>query len=412
MTPLTDVLAYVWERLPLMLLFADGYLAYRLLAVTGLTDWAVRQAVLRSRGRPSRVILYVLAASAGLSAFIPNAVAVLAVLPVITALDREHGLHRPDAPMSTALALAAMYGANIGGMASLIGSPANLVLLGVLDLYAVPGREQISFFNWFLWGLPLAAILGAIGWGLITFLALPRGAGSGLPPTVRPPVFGPRQRVGARLYALFLAFWITEALLKEFLSGFAAWEAPVALAFSAWFCLECFRPRRLDGPAGPLLPPRSLPAGIPARGLLWLGALVLAMILGNALGLDRDMAGFFQRAAAAAGSQFLLTLTFALAAIFLTEVLSNTVVAVAFFPVAFFTAQSLGLDPLPLMITISVAATCAFMTPVATIPNALAYGALPGTSLRRMLGVGLVMNTLCALAMTAWLCLVIPALYE
>jgi Di- and tricarboxylate transporters len=128
--------------------------------------------------------------------------------------------------------------------------------------------------------------------------------------------------------------------------------------------------------------------------------------------LDRDLAGVFRRIAVSADTQFLLTLLFALAAIFLTEVLSNTVVAVAFFPVAFFTAQALGLDPLPLMITISVAATCAFMTPVATIPNALAYGALPGASLRRMLGVGLLMNVLCALAMTAWLSLAIPLVYE
>lgn len=409
---MTDVLAYVWERLPLALLFTDGYLAYRLLAVTGLTDWAVRQAVLRSRGRPSRVVLYVIAASAGLSAFIPNAVAVLAVLPVITALDREHRLRRPDAPMSTALALAAMYGANIGGMASLIGSPANLILLGVLDLYGVPGREQISFFNWFVWGLPLAALLAAIGWGLITLLALPRGAACDLPSTVRPPAFGPLQRVGARLYALFLFFWIAAALLKEVWSGFATWEAPAALAFTGWLCLECFRPRRLDGTFAPLLPPRALLAGIPARGLFWLGVLVLVMLTGNALGLDRDLAGVFRRIAVSADSQFSLTLLFALAAIFLTEVLSNTVVAVAFFPVAFFTAQALGLDPLPLMITISVAATCAFMTPVATIPNALAYGALPGTSLRRMLGVGLLMNVLCALAMTAWLSLAIPLVYE
>ena len=396
--PEMDSLAYIWERLPLALLFASGYLAYRLLAVSGLTDWSVRWAVRKSRGAPRRIVFYVIAVTAFLSAFIPNAITVLAVLPVVTALDREHGRRHPGAPLTTALALATMYGANIGGMASLIGSPANLILLGVLDLYGVPGREQISFFNWFVWGLPLAAFLTAIGWGLITLLALPRGAACDLPSTVRPPVFGPLQRVGARLYALFLFFWIAAALLKEVWPGFTAWEAPAALAFTGWLCLECFRPRRLDGTFAPLL--------------FWLGVLVLVMLTGNALGLDRDLAGVFRRIAVSADSQFLLTLLFALAAIFLTEVLSNTVVAVAFFPVAFFTAQALGLDPLPLMITISVAATCAFMTPVATIPNALAYGALPGASLRRMLGVGLLMNVLCALAMTAWLSLAIPLVYE
>ena len=405
-----ESLAYIWERLPLALLFASGYLAYRLLAASGLTDWAVRWAVRKSKGAPARIILYVVAVTAFLSAFIPNAITVLAVLPVVTALDQEHNRRHPGRPLTTALALATMYGANIGGMASLIGSPANLVLLGILDFYHVPGREQITFFNWFLWGVPLAAVLALLGWGLIV-LTLPRGLGPDPDLGGEPPRFGPLQRLGARLYLLFLGFWILSGVLREVWPGFAALETPAALAFFAWFCWEGFHCRDQGTCRAPLLQLRSLFSGLPRRGLFWLAVILAVMLGANFLGLDRSVAGFFAAATGALDSALLLSLVFALAAIFLTEILSNTVVAVALFPVAFFAAQAAGLDPLPLMIAVSVAATCAFMTPVATMPNALVFGAMRGTSVRAMFVLGFCMNLLGALIMSGWLTWAIPLLY-
>lgn len=409
--PEMNSLDYIWERLPLALLFASGYLAYRLLAVSQLTDWSVRWAVRKSRGAPRRIVFYMIAVTAFLSAFIPNAITVLAVLPVVTALDREHSRRHPGAPLTTALALATMYGANIGGMASLIGSPANLILLGVLDLYHVPGREQINFFNWFLWGVPLAVILMLLGWALIAFLTLPGGQGQELELVGEPPRFGQLQRLGARLYCLFLGFWILEAMFKELWPGFAALETPVSLVFFVWFCLESFRGRTLDGRQEPLLNLRSLFVGLPAQGLFWLAVILAMMLAANFLGLDRSVAGFLAAVIGALDSPPLMIMVFAMAAIFLTEVLSNTVVAVALFPVAFFAAQAAGLAPLPLMIAVSVAATCAFMTPVATVPNALVYGSLRGVSLRAMLVLGCCMNLLGALLMSGWLCWIIPLLY-
>lgn len=144
--PEMDSLAYIWSPLPPSRERLPG------LSPAGRERAHGRVRALgraQEPGAPRRIVFYVIAVTAFLSAFIPNAITVLAVLPVVTALDREHGRRHPGAPLTTALALATMYGANIGGMASLIGSPANLILLGVLDLYHVPGREQITFFNWF-----------------------------------------------------------------------------------------------------------------------------------------------------------------------------------------------------------------------------------------------------------------------
>jgi sodium-dependent dicarboxylate transporter 2/3/5 len=106
-----------------------------------------------------------------------------------------------------------------------------------------------------------------------------------------------------------------------------------------------------------------------------------------------------------------LLVLLALGVIFLTEVFSNTLVSAAFFLLAYQLAQSHGADPLPLMVTVSVASTCAFMTPIATPCNALAFGEMRGTSLGAMLGLGALLNVLGALLVALWLGAVLPLVY-
>ncbi|MEF2230445.1 MAG: SLC13 family permease, partial [Pseudodesulfovibrio sp.] len=100
-----------------------------------------------------------------------------------------------------------------------------------------------------------------------------------------------------------------------------------------------------------------------------------------------------------------------LAVIFLTEVLSNTAVVAAFFAIAVAAARVHGMDPLYLMIGVGLASTCAFMTPIATPTNALAFGEMRGVSLARMLLLGLVLNLAGALILTFWLGWVLPHIY-
>jgi len=162
---LTDVTAYLWGRLPLILLFVCGYLVYQLMAATRITDGFVAWALKRSGGHAARVLLYIIAASAVLSSFIPNTITVLTLIPVLKRLDRDFAA-RGVTGMTTVLMCSAIYGAAIGGMGSMIGSPANAVLFAALDLFEVPGRGSLNFFNWFLWSVPLVAVfvLAACSW--------------------------------------------------------------------------------------------------------------------------------------------------------------------------------------------------------------------------------------------------------
>ena len=161
-----EALLYFWSRLPFLLMFLNGYLIYRLLVVTGLTDRFVAAALGRSGGNPRRLFLYVILSAALLSFFIPNAVTVLTLLPMLKEIrDRFHpGLR---GRIVTPLTLSVIYGANIGGMGSIVGSPANLLLIGAMDLYQVPGRQLVGFFNWFLWSIPLVALLVLLAWGVV-----------------------------------------------------------------------------------------------------------------------------------------------------------------------------------------------------------------------------------------------------
>lgn len=410
-----DFAAYAWSRLPLVLLFAGGYLVYQLMAATRLTDAFVTWALLRSGGRAPAILLYVIGVAAVLSSFIPNAITVLALLPVLKRLDEDFA-RQGARGMTTVLMCSAIYGASIGGMGSMIGSPANAVLVGALDLFKVPGRESITFFNWFLWSVPLVVMLVAAAWAV--------AAGLGLPATARGVVVRlacvgeecaatARQRYGGTLFWLYMGFWVLESVAHEVVPGFAGAAPWVCLAFTALFIHLLFvRPAPASAAGqGPLLRPRDLLSAVPRRGLLFILVLTALFAVVRWLGWDQWLVVAAGRLAVGDMPTELIFLLMILAVVFLTEVLSNTAVVAAFFAIAHFAASGHGMDPLILMVGVSVASTCAFMTPIATPTNALAFGEMRGASLWVMFGLGLVLNLVAAVVLAGWLGWVLPLIY-
>lgn len=411
-----DILTYLWQRLPLILIFVCGYLVYQMFAVTGITSAFVSWALRKSRGRASLLILYIIGASAALSSFIPNTITVLTLIPVLKSLDKEFESKGVDG-MTTVLMCAGIYGAAIGGMGSMIGSPANVLLFAALDYFAVAGREQITFFNWFVWSVPLVAAFVLAAW----FVA----AGLGLPKAARRVVVaveclgdnckaGVRQRYGSWLFWMYMGYWILEAVASKNIPGFAVISPLVSLGFAGVFIYLLFvrHAPESDGKRGPLLTPGVLSKSVPRRGLSFI--LVLAVLFAAVQWFDLD-----DTAVALAGellsgdmSQLLVFFLTVLSVIFLTEMLSNTAVVAAFFTIAYYAAQGHGMNPLPLMMSVSVASTCAFMTPVATPQNALAFGEMKGASLSKMIGLGFVLNLLGAIVMTIWLSWALPHVYS
>ena len=161
-----------------------------------------------------------------------------------------------------------------------------------------------------------------------------------------------RQRYGARLFWLYMGYWVLEAVARENLAWFAPLSPVAALLFAGLFLYLLFVRPAPDGLArsGPLLSPGDLLKSVPRRGLIFILALAVLFGVVHWTGLDERavvLAGELLRGDMSPWTLFLLTI---LAVIFLTEVLSNTAVVAAFFTIAFYAAKGHAMDPLPLMI--------------------------------------------------------------
>ncbi len=408
----SSVYNYLWSRLPLILMFVNSYIIYRILVITKLTDVFVLWSIQKSRGRISLLLLYIMLSAALLSFFIPNAVTILILLPVLKNIDQDISLHfKEENTLTTALTLSVIYGANIGGMGSLIGSPANLILIGALDFYKVPGCEQINFFNWFIWSLPMVILFIASAFGLLITFSVPkemRGKRQEKIELLQPSFnrLSLHQRSAGILFMIFLVFWILEAILKEIFQSFKMIDAQVCIAFFLIFLRIVF---------AKFLHLKDMIAGFPKRGILFLCLLVGIILIIQLFKIDKQAGNFIlsvfqntsEKGSDFSGVFFIITLL----VIFITEILSNTVVATIFFPIAYFISDAYGISPLALMISVSCALTCAFMTPIATPCNALAFGEMKGTSFRTMFISGFLLNIIGASLMTVWLPFIIPFVY-
>ena len=411
MESISGFFTYLGTRLPLILTFLSGYVVYLLLANTKLTHVFVTWSLKRSRGNLKAMLAYIIGVAALLSFFIPNAVTVLTLLPFLKTIEKE--LTQDHHGVTTALTLSTIYGANIGGMGSLIGSPANLLLIGALDLYNVPGREQISFLNWFFWSVPLVIFFVATAWVLVITFGVSKsmlGVAASLNGMAGDLRLSPNQKRGGQLFVSFAVFWILEGIVRGVWPGFVRIEPYVCMGYFVIFVylafVKCWGQQQV-----PLLRIKDIASGLPKRGLVFLGVVLLLIPVIRGFQLDQHAARFFSDMIRPGTPPFMVFFGITLGVIFLTELLSNTVVSTAFFPIAFFAAPVHDMSPLILMIAVSIASTCAFMTPIATPCNALAFGEMKSTSLGKMLMLGLPLNIIGALLITLWLRFVIPIVY-
>ena len=287
------------------------------------------------------------------------------------------------------------------------------MLIGALDLYNVPGREQISFLNWFFWSVPLVVLFVATAWGLIVTFGVSKqmqGVAANLDGMAGSLGLSLDQKRGWQLFVLFVAFWILEGILRALWPVFARIEPYVCVGFFMLFVHLTFV-KPWGRQRAPLLRLKHMVSGLPKRGLVFLGVVILLIPVIRGFQLDQRAAAFFSDLIRPGASAFLVFFGITLSVIFLTELLSNTVVSTAFFSIAFFAAPIHDMAPLILMIAVSIASTCAFMTPIATPCNALAFGEMKSTSLGKMLVLGLPLNIIGALLITLWLQFVIPLVY-
>ena len=274
----------------------------------------------------------------------------------------------------TALMLGIAYAASVGSVSTIIGTPPNALLAGHMS---ENHDMTIGFGQWMLVGVPIALVMLVAVWVLLTRVLfrpeikeIPGGS-----ELIRSELhkLGPMSAGETRVLIIFVlaaVSWVTIPLISEYMLGlddpFIS-DAGIAMVVGLLLFL-------LPGGAKPgvrLLDweyAAKLPWGVL---LLFGGGLALSGQFG-ASGLS-DWLGT-QMEGLAGIPVWVLVMIAAGGVLFLTEMTSNTATAATFLPVASGVAMGTGVDPLVLAAPVALAATCAFMLPVATPPNAIAYG--------------------------------------
>lgn len=362
---------------PLIFLFLGGFLL-----ALGLERWNLHRRIAltilkRSGARPSALIGGFLLAAAGLSMWVSNTATAMMMLPiglsVIGLLHADGVAALPpveDRNFAVALLLAIAYGASIGGLGTLIGTPPNALFAAYLmEAHGI----SVGFGQWMLLGVPLVAALLPLAWLILTRVAFPVGgaviAGADQVIADELKALGPMSRPEKCVASIFGAtatLWIIRPAINTLapelslsdpiiamLGAFALFMIPANLR-KGEFLLNWDWARRL--PWGVLIlfgGGLSLASAMSTSGLAaWIGQIMIA---------------------GAGWPVFWIVVVIAAIVVFLTEITSNTATAAVFLPLAASFAAMIAVSPFMLMVPVALAASCAFMMPVATPPNAIVF---------------------------------------
>ena len=406
------------DKIQLIFFFISGFLVSRLMIKVRLPQRLVYWFIGKRHLSLAGILFYLIAISAFLSFFIPNAITVLTLLPLLELLRRSYeAADGPSRRVPTMLALATIYGANIGGMGSITATPANGILVTYAVLNAVPGIEYLTFATWLVWGIPLVVVFACIAaMILIIFMhpakynrrriQLPFDSGQ---------TTHPFQKITIWLTAFyFLSSLSLSLLLMKFpdrIMSILVVSGALTLAFFVFLFQVPIKSSARDHSGQTLLKIADCYNELPLKGFVFVGiAVVLAAIL-YAFDIHVLFSSWSARLLPAGLPTFVLFFLVALTASFATEVLSNTAVQLAFFVVALPLSESFGFSGLEALIIITLSSTCAFMSPIATGVNGLAFGGVKGVSFAGMLWVGFIMNIAGALLISAWVLFIVAPLF-
>lgn len=361
---------------PIIFLFLGGFALAAALQQQGL-DRRLALAVLRlAAGRRSRAVALLFGLTALLSMWISNTATAAMMLPLALGL-----LADDDGPRERAFVLLGVaYSASIGGIGTLVGSPPNAI---------AAAQAGIGFAEWMRIGVPLVLLMLPLMAGVLYLVLRPRLAAAVAapePPGAGRPWTRP-QRITLAVFGLAAAGWIGAAPLGRAL-GIGA-DVDSAVAVAAVIALVA------GGAIGWPEIERRIHWGVL---LLFGGGLALSGVMA-ASGASAFLAAALTSALHGAPTVMLLlaVVTFV---VFLTELVSNTAAAALLVPIFLGVAAALGLPPPLFAAAIAVSASCAFMLPVATPPNAIVYATdeVPQATMMRC---GLVLNLVCIGVITA-----------
>lgn len=335
---------------------------------------------------PAKILFGFMFATAFLSMWISNTATAMMMLPIVMSVIKAVEVQLDEKSISryaTGLLLGVAYSASVGGMATLVGTPPNLAF-GRIYSIMFPGAPAISFADWMAVGVPLAAVMFAVVFTYLRILFVPRKSdASGARDNIRRAAkrLGGMRREEGIVLAAFIsmaALWIFRKDIDAGILVVPGWsglftnpeylnDGTVAMAISVLlFMIPSKSDNKeyiLDWPTARNLPWRIV--------ILFGGGFALAQGLA-----DSGFSGWLgEQMVFLRGIHPLVVIIFiALALSFLTELTSNTATAQIILPIMASMAVSMQVHPLLFMLPATLAASMAFMLPVATPPNAIIFG--------------------------------------
>lgn len=351
------------------------------------------------------IILGFMLATAGLSMWISNTATSVMMLPIGMAIVHQLGTS-DKSHFGKALMLSIAYSASIGGIATLIGTPTNLVLAGIVEeLYG----KEITFLEWFTFGLPISIVLLAISWLYLTRIAFrmktERFSGGRKEIAKQHKKLGPltrQEKLVSIVFGLTALCWI----LRSFV--FSSWlpglnDTIIAIAGAVALFV--------------------VPSGIEGKKLMdWETAVKIPWGIVLLFGGGLALAAGFQHSGLAEwigtkmtllqGVHLLLLILILITIVnFLTEITSNVATASMILPILASLAVVIEVHPYMLMVSATLAASCAFMLPVATPPNAVVFGS-GYLRMKDMVRAGIWLNLVSIVILTLMVYYFLPVVWE
>ncbi len=397
---------------PLIFLYMGGFMIALAMQRWGLHRRIALNIIRMVGTRPSSLIAGFMMAAAFLSMWVSNTATAMMMMPIglsVVEIARSSRTAEENTAghshFSINLMLGLAYACSIGGMATLIGTPPNALLAGFLEeTYGY----QISFARWLVIGLPVLILGLPLTHFVLTRVVFPLkmkelAGGKELIDGELAKLGRPSraERLVAVVFVSTALLWITSPLLGDLLPGLS--DAGIAMvAAISLFLIP------VDLKRGTFLLTWRIAETLPWGVLiLFGGGLSLAAAVsasGLAEWISRQFAGII------GWPTVLVILAVVGVVILLTELTSNTATTAAFLPVMVALAIGIGQDPLLFAIPMVFAASCAFMLPVATPPNAIVFGS-SFVSIQQMARAGLVLNFAFLILVTGIVYLLLPVAF-
>jgi len=393
---------------PIIFLFFGGFVLALALEKVNLHK-RIALNIIRITGRtPNKVVLGFMIATAFMSMWISNTASTVVMLPIAISvirllIDDEDGFTKGDKNFALSVMLAIAFAANSGGIATVIGTPPNSVLIGLLEnQYQI----EISFLKWMTFGLPFTIVMVGLCYLVLVKWMFPcnhiqfSSSANLISEEIKKlgPISKEEKRV-LSIFAITVFLWVTRTIINKFFPDLKLSDTAISLLGAiALFTI-----------------PMNFKKGTfilnwnDTEKLAW--GILLLFGGGLALAKGMDASGLVDVITQAIQSgNFNTTITVSLLIIlilFMTELMSNVALISVLAPVVAGIAIGLNIPMLNVLIPVTMASSCAFMLPMATPPNAIVF-ASGYVKVSEMVKAGILLNIFAVILLILYYLFVIP----